>query len=151
MELSTEPAVERCLVCHGTRCVIQIQEIRMNKLVIAAIATAFAANVALATTPAAPAKVESKKTEAAAPAPAAAPATPAAGDSCEAKAVSKAGKPLAGAAKAAFMKKCEKENPAAETKAGGTSQQEKMKTCNKEATGKKGDERKKFMSACLKK
>lgn len=28
---------------------------------------------------------------------------------CEAKAVSKDGKPLAGAAKAAFMKKCEKE------------------------------------------
>jgi hypothetical protein len=37
-------------------------------------------------------------------------ATPAfaAGD-CEAKAVSKDGKPLAGAAKTAFMKKCEKE------------------------------------------
>ena len=29
--------------------------------------------------------------------------------SCEAKAVSKEGKPLAGAAKAAFIKKCEKE------------------------------------------
>ncbi len=29
--------------------------------------------------------------------------------SCEARAVSKEGKPLAGAAKAAFMKKCEKE------------------------------------------
>jgi hypothetical protein len=28
-------------------------------------------------------------------------------------------------------------------------QQEKMKTCNKEAEGKKGDERKKFMSECL--
>ena len=32
-----------------------------------------------------------------------------------------------------------------------TAQQEKMKTCNKEATGKKGPERKQFMSACLKK
>jgi hypothetical protein len=32
-----------------------------------------------------------------------------------------------------------------------TPQQYKMKTCNKEAAGKKGDERKKFMSACLKK
>jgi len=30
-------------------------------------------------------------------------------------------------------------------------QQSKMKKCNKEAVGKKGDERKKFMSACLKK
>ncbi len=33
--------------------------------------------------------------------------------SCEAKAVSKDGKPLAGAAKAAFLKKCEKEAGAA--------------------------------------
>ncbi|WP_374347529.1 PsiF family protein [Chitinimonas sp.] len=31
-----------------------------------------------------------------------------------------------------------------------TPQQEKMKACNKEATGKKGDERKQFMSSCLK-
>jgi hypothetical protein len=38
------------------------------------------------------------------PAPAASPAS-----SCEAKAVGKNGKPLAGAAKGAFMKKCEKE------------------------------------------
>jgi hypothetical protein len=30
------------------------------------------------------------------------------------------------------------------------SQQSKMATCNKEATGKKGDERKAFMSECLK-
>jgi len=30
-------------------------------------------------------------------------------------------------------------------------QQNKMKTCNKEAEGKKGDERKAFMSECLKK
>jgi hypothetical protein len=30
-------------------------------------------------------------------------------------------------------------------------QQNKMKTCNAEATGKKGDERKAFMSECLKK
>jgi len=29
-------------------------------------------------------------------------------------------------------------------------QQSKMATCNKEASGKKGDERKKFMSECLK-
>ena len=31
-----------------------------------------------------------------------------------------------------------------------TTQQERMKSCNKEATGKKGDERKAFMSNCLK-
>ncbi|NYT62571.1 hypothetical protein H0A66_09640 [Alcaligenaceae bacterium] len=31
-----------------------------------------------------------------------------------------------------------------------TAQQERMTTCNKEATGKKGDERKAFMSSCLK-
>ena len=30
-------------------------------------------------------------------------------------------------------------------------QQEKMKACSKGATGKKGDERRQFMSACLKK
>ena len=30
-------------------------------------------------------------------------------------------------------------------------QQERMKTCNADATGKKGDERKAFMSECLKK
>jgi hypothetical protein len=29
-------------------------------------------------------------------------------------------------------------------------QQNKMATCNKDATGKKGDERKAFMSECLK-
>ncbi len=31
-----------------------------------------------------------------------------------------------------------------------TAQQERMKTCNAEAKGKTGDERKKFMSQCLK-
>jgi hypothetical protein len=36
----------------------------------------------------------------------------AADSGCEAKAVSKDGKPLAGAAKSAFMKKCEKEGAA---------------------------------------
>jgi len=30
------------------------------------------------------------------------------------------------------------------------SQQDKMKSCNKDAGDKKGDERKKFMSECLK-
>ncbi|CAL60425.1 putative Phosphate starvation-inducible protein psiF precursor [Herminiimonas arsenicoxydans] len=33
--------------------------------------------------------------------------------------------------------------------AGKTAQQTKMTTCNKEATGKKGDERKAFMKECL--
>lgn len=32
-----------------------------------------------------------------------------------------------------------------------TAQQQKMVDCNKQATGKKGDERKAFMSTCLKK
>ena len=32
-----------------------------------------------------------------------------------------------------------------------TAQQTKMKTCNADAAGKKGDERKAFMSSCLKK
>ena len=47
----------------------------------------------------------------------------------------------------AFMKECLFAKPA---KASG-SQQNKMKTCNKESTekGLKGDERKKFMSTCL--
>lgn len=35
------------------------------------------------------------------------------------------------------------------TTAHATPQQEKMKACNKEATGKKGDERKQFMKECL--
>ena len=52
----------------------------MRNLIVAAIASLFVANVAFA-----------------------------ADASCEAKAVGKNGKPLAGAAKAAFMKKCEKE------------------------------------------
>ena len=47
----------------------------------------------------------------------------------------------------AFMKSCLSAKPA---KAGGT-QKNKMKFCNKEAGAKslKGEERKKFMSACL--
>jgi hypothetical protein len=55
----------------------------MNKLIIAAIASFFITNLAFA-----------------------------ADASCEAKAVSKDGKPLAGAAKAASIKKCEKETGA---------------------------------------
>ena len=39
---------------------------------------------------------------------------------------------------------------AADDKAAPTKQQSKMATCNKEAGDKKGDERKAFMSECLK-
>ena len=39
-----------------------------------------------------------------------------------------------------------KKEPTAKQKA----QQERMQACNDKATGKKGDERKKFMSSCLK-
>ena len=40
--------------------------------------------------------------------------------------------------------------PMADTKAKApTAQQSKMSTCNKEAEGKKGDERKAFMKTCL--
>ncbi len=47
--------------------------------------------------------------------------------SCESKAVSKDGKPLAGAAKSAFMKKCEKD-------AGATA----APSCESKAVGKNG-------------
>jgi len=59
----------------------------MKRIALAALISVFAMGAALAQ----------------APAPAAAP------DSCEAKAVSKEGKPLAGAAKTAFVKKCKRE------------------------------------------
>ena len=47
----------------------------------------------------------------------------------------------------AFMKECLSAKPAPKS-----TQQEKMKSCNKEAGEKalKGDERKQFMSSCLK-
>jgi hypothetical protein len=74
---------------------------------------------------------------------------PTAASDCESKAVSKAGKPLHGAAKATFMKKC-----TGSATTGGkakTSQQNKMVNCNKEAKGKTGDDRKAFMKECLSK
>ena len=70
----------------------------MNKLLLTALASLFAANLAFAQPPA---KGDAKN----APAAPSMPAAPAPGD-CEAKAVDKNGKPLHGAAKAAFMKKC---------------------------------------------
>lgn len=48
------------------------------------------------------------------------------------------------------MKECLSAKPAEEKKPEVNAQQSKMATCNKEAAGKKGDERKKFMSECLK-
>ena len=94
----------------------------------------------------------------AAPAPEAAPA---AGNSqqnkmatCNKEATGKKGDE-----RKAFMKECLSNKPvtpaaapaaAPAAPAAGNSQQNKMVTCNKEATGKKGDERKAFMSECLK-
>jgi hypothetical protein len=46
----------------------------------------------------------------------------------------------------AFMKTCLSAAPA---KPAPTAQQTKMKTCNADAAGKKGDERKAFMKTCL--
>lgn len=70
-------------------------------------------------------------------------------------------KGMKGDERKAFMGKCLKKDyvlkanaaPAAETKADAKpKQQDKMKTCNADAKSKelKGDERKKFMSSCLK-
>jgi hypothetical protein len=112
----------------------------------------------LSSKPAAPAA-----TPAAAPSPAP-EAAPAAGNSqqnkmatCNKEATGKKGDE-----RKAFMKECLSNKPAAPASAApaaaptaaapaaGNSQQNKMATCNKEATGKKGDERKQFMSECLK-
>lgn len=103
----------------------------MNYRLLIILASLLAANVALAQAPA---------------------ATPAAGSTsnCESSAVSKAGKPLHGAAKAAYMKKCTGEAAPVAAK-GKTTQQNKMASCNKEAKGKTGDERKAFMKDCLSK
>jgi hypothetical protein len=46
------------------------------------------------------------------------------------------------------MKDCLSKKPAA---AAPMTQQEKMKSCNVDATGKKGDDRKAFMKECLSK
>ena len=71
-----------------------------------------------------------------------------------------ASKTLKGDERKAFMKSCLSAKPeaatsaatpaAAATPATPAKPQNAMTTCNKAATGKKGDERKKFMSACLK-
>ena len=51
----------------------------------------------------------------------------------------------------AFMKECLSAKPEKAATAAGGTQQNKMKSCNKEAgtKGLKGDERKTFMSTCL--
>ncbi|HEY8856772.1 MAG TPA: PsiF family protein [Rugosibacter sp.] len=103
----------------------------MNRRLLIILASLFAANVALAQ------------------APGAAPATTSTRN-CESGAVSKAGKPLHGAAKAAYMKKCTGETAPVIAK-GKTTQQNKMVSCNKEARGKAGNERKDFMKNCLSK
>lgn len=98
----------------------------MNKLIVAALVTLLTTGVSFAQ-------------------------APVGGEDCEAKAISKEGKPLAGAAKSAFMKKCMRESKPDDVRSAKVAQQEKMKECNKEGVGKKGEERKKFMSECLKK
>ncbi len=98
----------------------------MSKLISAILFTLFAANVAMAETPAkaaaAPAASDCEakaidkngkplagaaKTASIKKCESAAKGSADAGAGCESKAISKAGKPLAGAAKTAFMKKCE--------------------------------------------
>lgn len=65
---------------------------------------------------------------------------PAAADSCEAKAVSKDGKPLAGAAKNSFMKKCKKDSMGAECEA---------KAVSKEGKPLAGAAKNSFMKKCM--
>ena len=57
-------------------------------------------------------------------------AAPAAASACESKAIDKNGKPLAGAAKASFIKKCESDNKGADI--------DKSKDCEAKAVGKNG-------------
>ncbi|BBU32495.1 hypothetical protein BTHE68_62290 (plasmid) [Burkholderia sp. THE68] len=69
----------------------------MNKIIAVALATFFSVGIACAQT-SAPAAATTK------------PAPTAAGSSCESQAIDKNGKPLAGAAKTSFIKKCEAGN-----------------------------------------
>ncbi|MGH7217373.1 MAG: PsiF family protein [Nitrospiraceae bacterium] len=77
----------------------------------------------------------------------AAPAKPSKTAACNAQANDKGLGEEKGDERTAFMKECLSAKP---TKAGGD-QQNKMKTCNRDAAEKslKGDERKKFMRTCL--
>ena len=81
----------------------------------------------------------------------AAPAKQSKTDACNAQASDQGLGEGKGDEREAFIKECLSAKPA---KAGGTqqsNQQNKMKSCNKEAGAKKlkGDERKAFMSTCL--
>ncbi|GAB4168244.1 MAG: hypothetical protein OHK0026_06960 [Rhodocyclaceae bacterium] len=105
----------------------------MNKILLGAVASLFAANFALAQAPAtAPAAAGAKR------APTAQQQKMA---DCNAQAKEKA---LKGDERKAFMKQC--------LSAKKATQQDRMKECNKQAGEKalKGVERKKFMSSCLK-
>ena len=82
----------------------------MNKFLVGLAAGVLMTSVAFAQAPAPAAKSAPAPAAKAAPAPAPAPAAPvaaAAGGSCADRATGKNGKALAGAAKGAFMKKCE--------------------------------------------
>jgi len=79
----------------------------MHKLIAVALTALFAANVALAAPEKAAAPAAVPATAAPAPTKATEATKPAAASGCEAKAVSKDGKPLHGAAKASSIKKCE--------------------------------------------
>jgi hypothetical protein len=111
--------------------------IQVQGLIVIGAAALLGANVATAQ-PAAAAPV---RAVVAAPAP-----------SCEAQADQKK---LTGAAKTAFVKKCQAAHgtQGAATSKPLTAQQQKMKTCNAQASKEnlKGDARRKFMSTCLKK
>ena len=106
----------------------------MHKLMLTALASVFAANVALAQAPAAAEKKATPQQE-------------------KMKACNAEAKGKAGDERKAFMKEClggkaAGAQPAAAEKT-ATPQQVKMKACNSEAKGKKGDERKAFMKECL--
>lgn len=112
----------------------------MNKLIVTAVATLFAANLAFAQAPAA--KSEAKP---AAPSMPAATAAAAGGD-CEAQAVDKNGKPLHGAAKSAFMKKCTGgSGPVGEAKGRGDCEAKAVSKAGKPLHGAAKD---KFMKKC---
>jgi hypothetical protein len=122
----------RALMRHGHAPSNKPRRYTMNKMIAVALSTLFAAGVALAQPRREAPKPPSPRCCPAAAArqgplppllprspakPLRPPSSAAAGD-CEAKAVSKDGKPLAGAAKAAFIKKCEGAGKPADAKSG---------------------------------
>lgn len=99
----------------------------MSRLIAAVLTSLFAANIAFAQAPATPATPPQA-------------ATPSADSTCEARAVDKNGKPLAGAARASFMKKCHAE-------AGGKAGCE-AKAVDKNGKPLAGAARSSFMKKC---